>query len=115
MPDKPPAPKEPPREPVRRLSYIGTLQNRLDEEVERRMAGLSSQDLKGVIAWLEAKQLELAIQKSVEDNHLEVLKGSGKQEVLLELLEDAHSRLGKTVSVEQSDQPAGGETDGSAE
>lgn len=98
MPDKP-APQA--EKPTMRFSYTGQLQNRLNAEVERRMAGLSSQDCKAIIAWLEATQLELAIQKSVEDNHLEVLKGSGKQEVLLDLIEDAHSWLAKTA--ERSD------------
>lgn len=94
--------------PTPKLSFTGILQTRLHDEVERRMAGLSSHDLKAVIAWLEAWQLSLAIQKSVEDNHLEILKGSGKQEVLLELLEDAHSRLGETVKSEEGT----GEDDG---
>lgn len=95
MPEKPTPEVE--KQPQRRFSFTGQLQNRLAEEVTRRMAGLSSQDCKAVIAWLESWQLDLAIQKSVEDNHLEVLKGSGKQEVLLDLIEDAHSWLGKTV------------------
>lgn len=93
MPDKPPTP---------RLSFTGQLVSRLGAEVERRMDGLSGNDMKAIIAWLEKWQIDLAIQKSVEDNHLEVLKGSGKQEVILDLLEDAHSWLGKTAKAEES-------------
>lgn len=109
MPEKPPAKES---APIRRLSYIATLQHRLEDEAERRMAGLSSLDMKGVIAWLEAKQLQLAVLKAVEDNHYEVLKGTGKQEVLLELIEDAHAKLAK---VARDAEGAGGEEDGSTE
>jgi len=69
----------------RTTSYIGQMQERLEKIATEQMATLNARSLKAMIAWMETRQLAVAMETSVEDDALASAKLRGQVELLTEM------------------------------
>lgn len=73
------------REKERKYSPLGNLRDKIRSASAEQLSHLNERDLKTLILWLEAEQLETAMMVAVEDDPVENAKGRGAVEMLLTL------------------------------
>ena len=63
-------------------SPLGGMRDKIRQVAGERLSRLRDNDIKAVITWLEAEQLEASINTSLEDDPVENAKGRGKVEFI---------------------------------